>query len=210
MNKLTKTLVAFAALAAAQAFANDVPSPKPPAPAPVRPVTNITQTQVQTQEQSQTAIGTGVGIGGTSSSVASASGGHASAQGGDASNSLSLRMDAQLRDPVSTATASALAVANGTCMGSTSAGVQSVALGVSIGGTWVDKGCDTRYDTMLLVTMGLDRVARQRLCQKPEIERAMKDAGMPCQAPVERRGEAVDQPQHTDPIVRQRLGLPPL
>lgn len=201
---MKKTLIALAAIAlTTTAFANDAPPPaeRPPVPA--------VQTQINGQEQSQTAIGSGVGIGGAGGN-ASASGGRASAQGGTATNSLSLRMDAQLRDPVATAQAPALAVANGTCMGSTSAGVQSVGLGISVGGTWVDKGCDTRYDTMLLVTMGLDRVARQRLCQKPEIERAMKDAGMPCQAPVERRGEAVSQPQYTDPIVRQRMGLAPL
>lgn len=198
MNKISKTLIAIAAFAAVQAFANDAP-PDIPTPRPPNPVSppNITQIQLSAQHQ-------------MASASSSASGGHASAQGGDASNSLSLRMDAQLRDPVSTATAPALAVANGTCMGSTSAGVQSVALGVSIGGTWVDKGCDTRYDAMLLAQMGLARVATQRLCQKPEIERAMKDAGMPCQAPVETRGEPYSPPRHTDPIVRQRLGLPPL
>lgn len=206
MKTSAKNLLVLAILAAvsATAFAEAPPPQRPDIPTPVvRP---------PSQHQSQTASGVGIAFGGASSSTsaASAAGGNASAQGGDASNSLSLRMDAQLRDPVSTATAPALAVANGTCMGSTSAGVQSVALGVSIGGTWVDKGCDTRYDALLLVQMGLTNVAVKRLCQKPEIERALKDAGHPCTVPAESHGEAQILPQYTDPIVRRRMGLPPL
>lgn len=210
-----KNIISIAALVSANAFAT---GSTPPAPASTSSASQQ-QDQQQNQQQGQTANGgnaTGVGYGGNASSSAAVydaggRGGSASAQGGTASanNSLSLHMDAQLRDPVSTATAPALAVANGTCMGSTSAGAQGVSFGVSFGGTWVDQGCDARYDAILLTTMGLDKVAQARVCQKPEIAKAMADAGQYCPgapAPV-----ADAQPSSyggytgNDPIVRARM-----
>ena len=212
MSKTLSIAIVASACIATQAFATGPTGTPLPKPAP--PVF------VQGQQQGQVAVG--VGQGGNSqsasysynfneptASVGNVSGGHASATGGNATNSLSLRMEAQLRDPVATATAPALAVSNGTCMGSTSGGVQGVSFGVSVGGTWVDAGCDARYDTILLQTMGLSGVAKQRICQKPEVAKAMRDAGESCAA-TPSASAAVEQPQYTDPIIRRRLGLAPL
>ena len=129
---------------------------------------------------------------------------------------------AQERAPVSTAYAAPLTAANGTCMGSSSAGGQGAALGLSFGTTWTDTNCDIRYDAEALRAAGLIDAARARLCQKPEIKDAMAAAGTPCQDTAAQRrtaasvttrdgeGFAAAQPQYQDPIIRARLGLPPL
>ena len=131
---------------------------------------------------------------------------------------------AQDRNPVSTAYAAPLTASNGTCMGSTSGGIQGIGLGISVGSTWTDSSCDMRYDAEALRAAGLPGAAQARLCQKPEIAVAMEDAGTPC--PKSDKGvykttydsnstkssgvvnNSVET--YTDPIIRQRLGLPPL
>ncbi len=87
---------------------------------------------------------------------------------------------AQQRDPVASAWAAPLTSANGTCMGSTSAGAQGVTIGVSFGTTWTDSGCDARYDAIALQQIGERDAARARLCLKPEIAEAFKRSGHPC------------------------------
>lgn len=112
----------------------------------------------------------------------SAQGGRASAnaQGGDASNSLSLKFDAQLRNPVATASAPALAASTGACMGSSSAGAQGVALGISVGTTWTDDNCDRRYDSIRMQELGFNNAAVQLMCDKPSVREAMRKTGTPC------------------------------
>lgn len=122
------------------------------------------------------------------------------------------------RIPVATAYAAPLAASNGTCMGSTSAGVQGMSAGVSFGTTWTDNGCDARYDATALVAAGQPKAAIARLCLKPEIRQAMADAGTPCPGAQQKAaaigGGSSDAPAarvaYTDPIIRARLGLPPL
>jgi hypothetical protein len=128
---------------------------------------------------------------------------------------------AQERAPVATAYAAPLVSSNGTCMGSSSAGGQGAALGLSFGTTWTDTNCDIRYDAEALRAAGMVDAARARLCQKAEIKDAMAAAGTPCiDKGAQRRaavatGEGVGfaaapQAQYQDPIIRARLGLPPL
>lgn len=138
--------------------------------------------------------------------------------------------EAQKRNPVSTAYAAPLSAANGTCMGSTSVGAQGVAFGLSVGSTWKDESCDMRYDAEALRAAGLNLAAQARLCQKPEIAKAMEAAGTPCPgsaskaaatpAPAAPAAAKVASNQvdltpgstytGNDPIIRARLGLPPL
>lgn len=84
------------------------------------------------------------------------------------------------RIPVATAYAAPLAASNGTCMGSSSAGFQGMAVGISLGTTWNDESCDMRYDAEALRLAGMPLAAVARLCQKKEIADAMKAAGTPC------------------------------
>ena len=127
--------------------------------------------------------------------------------------------EAQRRNPVSTAYAAPLSSSNGTCMGSSSGGVQGAAVGISFGTTWTDNGCDMRYDAEALRAAGLIGAAQARLCQKPEIAQAMEAAGTPCPGNQQRSMAsagapvavvAANQAVYTDPIIRARLGLAPL
>lgn len=129
---------------------------------------------------------------------------------------------AQERNPVATAYAAPLVSTNGTCMGSSSAGGQGASIGLSFGTTWTDNNCDIRYDAEALRAAGLPDAARARLCQKAEIAKAMEAVGTPCQdLGAARRVSAilngatvatteVTPVPYQDPIIRARLGLPPL
>ena len=131
--------------------------------------------------------------------------------------------EAQKRNPVSTAYSGPLAASNGTCLGSASGGLQTVAVGVSFGTTTLDEGCDARYDAIALSQLGEHAAARARLCLKPEIAKAMEDAGVPCagakkvvaasayaQIASASNSSHETETQYRDPIIRKRLGLPPL
>lgn len=198
------------------------------------------QQQGQWQAQHQTATGgNAAATGGSGGSAHSnATGGNATggaATGGQATggnsggNTITVEGDkggtyiapAQERNPVSTAYAAPLVSSNGTCMGSSSGGGQGTAFGLSFGTTWTDNNCDIRYDAEALRAAGLPVAAQARLCQKPEIAKAMEAAGTPCsglgggrrvsaapQAPV--AVETLEKREFTDPIIRARLGLPPL
>jgi len=132
----------------------------------------------------------------------------AQATGGAAYSSVSIEAD-QRRLPVATATAPALAASTGTCMGSSSAGAQGAALGLSFGTTWTDAECDRRYDSIRLQQLGMTEAAMLLMCNKASVREAMELAGTPC--PQAKVSTAEAQPvEHTDPIVRRRLGLAPL
>lgn len=137
--------------------------------------------------QSSATGGNATGGAASASATGGASGGNTMTVQGD-----TLYAPAQERNPVSTAYAAPLTASNGTCMGSSSAGAQGAAVGVSFGTTWTDGSCDIRYDAEALRAAGLPMAARARLCQKPEIAKAMDDAGTPC--PKARAAAAISPP----------------
>jgi hypothetical protein len=115
---------------------------------------------------------------------------------GNSSASSSVHVEADKRRiPVSTATAPALTASNGTCMGSSSAGAQGAAFGLSFGSTWTDTDCDRRYDSIRLQELGMTEAAMLLMCNKPEVREAMELAGTACpdlkQKPQEVKPEAV-------------------
>lgn len=123
------------------------------------------------------------------------------------------------RIPVATAYAAGLTASNGTCMGSTSAGGQGMSFGFSVGTTWKDPGCDRRYNAQSLAAVGQPKAAVALLCQDPDIKAAMETAGTPCSqtaaeakatAQAKAETEAVAASEPLDPLVRSRIGLPPL
>jgi hypothetical protein len=124
-------------------------------------------------------------------------------------NSISVVQQAQER-AAATATAPALTSANGTCLGSASAGVQVPAFGISGGSTKLDEGCDIRYDVAMLKAGGEDKAAFERGCDKPEIRAVRKRIGTPCLADQPAASGTVQRPDLTDPSVRRREGLAPL
>lgn len=131
--------------------------------------------------------------------------------------------------PVATAYAAGLTASNGTCMGSTSAGGQGMTFGFSIGSTWKDSDCNRRYNAQALAAVGQAKAAIALLCQDKDIRKAMEDAGTvdqcsagkaAAQTPAadkvaaseidRQQAEAVARGESLDPLVRSKLGLPPL
>lgn len=128
------------------------------------------------------------------------------------SSSLSLAVEAQDRDPVNSAYAPGMAVSNGTCYGTGGLGITAAAFSISGGAPTMDEGCDARYDAASLIAVGEVESAVERLCMKPEIREARRNAGRPCLSDTPNAPGAIftevcldptGQP-YTDPLVAAR------
>ncbi|MBU9144243.1 chemotaxis protein CheA, partial [Burkholderia multivorans] len=107
-----------------------------------------------------------------------------------------------------------------TCMGSVSVGVSFPGFGATGGTTLVDQACVRRLDAREFRAMGLTDVALALLCQSDANRRAVEATGHLCPgttAPLARSNVApsaeatvADDIKYRDPLVRSRLGLPPL
>ncbi|EKS9824414.1 chemotaxis protein CheA, partial [Burkholderia cepacia] len=107
-----------------------------------------------------------------------------------------------------------------TCMGSVSVGVSFPGFGATGGTTLVDQACVRRLDAREFRAMGLTDVALALLCQSDANRRAVEATGHLCPgttAPLARSNVApsveatvADDVKYRDPIVRDRMGLPPL
>lgn len=118
----------------------------------------------------------------TGASTASASADGAGANNGNNSNNTQITYKAA-RIPVSTAYAASLTSGMDTCLGSTSGGVQTQILGLSIGGTHTDENCVLVKQTQLLLEMNQERAAcfRARAGKVGKaIDDAMNAAGAEC------------------------------
>lgn len=107
-----------------------------------------------------------------------------------------------------------------TCMGSVSVGVSFPGFGATGGTTLVDQACVRRLDAREFRAMGLTDVALALLCQSDANRRAVEATGHLCPgttAPLARSNVApaadatvADDLKYRDPLVRSRMGLPPL
>lgn len=106
-----------------------------------------------------------------------------------------------------------------TCMGSVSAGISAVGFGVTGGTTMVDEACVRRLDSREFRAMGMNDVALALLCQGDANRKAIEATGRSCpgEAPKQQATATTysvtaspSTEQYTDPIIRRRLGLPPL
>ena len=158
------------------------------------------QGQQQGQGQAQGQIANGGSASSSSGASSTSSSGGNTLTGGTQSatqanavtvNGDTVTYEAQKRDPVASAWAAPLTASNGTCMGSSSGGIQGAVIGISGASTWTDKSCDARYDAISLNSLGQSRAAIARLCQKAEIADAMQAAGTPCPSTVEKKAAAV-------------------
>lgn len=113
------------------------------------------------------------------------------------------------QNPVSSAIASGLTAANGTCMGSTSAGAQGVTIGLSVGTTWKSDECNRRYNSIRMQELGQTKAAVALMCQDASVAEAMKQAGTPCPSATSTPAstKTADAYSGTDPIVKARLGI---
>lgn len=115
-------------------------------------------------------------------SSSSVSGSSASSSSSGSGNVTSIEYQAA-KIPVNTAYAASLTSGMDTCLGSSSGGVQTQILGISLGGTHVDKNCILIKQTQLLRENDQLRAACFRMQQGKEgaaIAQAMKDAGALC------------------------------
>jgi hypothetical protein len=81
---------------------------------------------------------------------------------------------------VGTAIGPALTSSNDTCMGSTSAGVQGMSVGVSIGSTWEDHNCKMLKNSREMWNMGMRGAAIKLLCQDEDNRFALESTGIDC------------------------------
>lgn len=120
---------------------------------------------------------------------------------------------------VASAFAPALAAGFDTCMGSTSGAVSSAVIGIAMGSTYVDVGCEMRKDARELWNMGQRAAALARTCMSPLNREALELTGYECPQTANARivaknkaiaDAAIIEPQLTDPYIRARKGLAPL
>ncbi len=120
--------------------------------------------------------------------------------------------DHQLRNTPSVANA-ALTSSNDTCMGSVSVGGSGPGFGIAVGSTYKDDNCVMLKNSRELWNMGFKAAAMALMCTDSANKDALELTGFVCpQTARAQRGavQAAPSEQHTDPIVRKRLGLPPL
>lgn len=111
-----------------------------------------------------------------------------------------------------------LTSSNDTCMGSASGSVNAPGIGVSLGKTYTDANCVMLKNSRELWNMGMKAAALALMCKDADNREALELTGFECpQTTKARNGNMAvqqhaqaSQEQYTDPIVRARLGLPPL
>lgn len=120
--------------------------------------------------------------------------------------------EAQKRAPVSTAYAPTV-MPTAPCMGSTSGGISTVGLSISGGGTWIDENCQLLEQVRAVNNIGERDVAVEMLNAIPayaEAKKRLADRKSTASGVAYNATPVVVKPELTDPIVRKRLGLPPL
>lgn len=111
-----------------------------------------------------------------------------------------------------------LVSSNDTCMGSASGGINAPGFGLSLGKTYNDDNCVMLKNSRELWNMGMKGAAMALMCNDTKNKEALELTGYECpQTTRDRHGNVAlqravqpSQEQYTDPIVRARLGLPPL
>lgn len=122
--------------------------------------------------------------------------------------------DHQLRNTPSIANA-ALTSSNDTCMGSVSVGGSGPGFSIGVGSTYKDDNCVMLKNSREMWNMGFKAAAVALMCTDKANKEALELTGYVCPqtAKEQQRVSAnavAPSPQYTDPIVRQRMGLPPL
>lgn len=170
------------------------------------------QGQKQAQHQSQTSTSNG----GLSNSDAAVSG-----SGNNGSQSTNIGGNTY-REPASTAYSGNIAP-TAPCMGGTTAGLQVPNFGVSLGSTWKDQDCNLRENVRTVSQVLNDpATAAEMMCANADYAAARKREGRECtavsvnqsataqSAPQQLAQSATSKGDYSDPIIRARLGLPPL
>lgn len=97
------------------------------------------------------------------------------------------------------------------CMGTSSAGVQGLALGVSVGSSWTDQNCMLLEQVRTVATVLQDKItAEEMMCGMEQYRMARIRVGKPCSEDSKQRLHDLADKQITDPAIRYRLGLAPM
>lgn len=101
-----------------------------------------------------------------------------------------------------------LTTSNDTCMGSASGSFNIAGLGLGAGSTYVDENCKRLKNSRELWNMGMKAASLALMCNDKENQEALTLTGYEC--PQIARHSPQSTEKYTDPIVRERLGLPVL
>ncbi len=185
--------------------------------APLAPPTPYTTAQAQSQSASQSGALAGVNNNltftspsavnstSTSTSANSVTYGGTTTSNINTSGTQTLKNVPQVYAPGLTSSLSEV------CLGSASGGVAGPGFGVSLGKTVVDDGCERRLDASVMARLGMKEVAFNIMCEDPRVAKATKGTANECPSvKAEQQKTAEGQHKYTDPIIRARLGLPPL
>lgn len=185
--------------------------------------------QHQHQTQSQTANGGAGGQGGQGgaggkggTAFGGAGGAGGSATGGNATNGSVSNSDANNAsqqtnvtnvNPRQTASAANVTVMpTAVCSGVTGGGASSAVFGVSFGTSWTDANCMLLEQVRTTAVILEDQeTASEMMCAIDAYRDARARLGKPCRTKLATNtGAPAAQVEYTDPIIRARLGLPPL
>ena len=89
------------------------------------------------------------------------------------------------------------------CMGSASMGGSIAGLGISLGSTTEDRGCQLRLYARTLFALGHRRAATRILCNDPEVMRALAYEGFSCQ---EDNWQEIGEPRRHRSEARRKSG----
>lgn len=104
-----------------------------------------------------------------------------------------------------------LTSSNDTCMGSTSGSANGPGIGIGFGTTWTDANCKMLKNSRELWNMGMKGAAMTLMCNDSLNREALELSGFECpQTARDRKNTTTTAASNepTDPIVRNRMGLP--
>jgi hypothetical protein len=102
-----------------------------------------------------------------------------------------------------------LTSSNDTCMGSASVAANAPGIGIALGKTYTDDNCVMLKNSRELWNMGMKAAAMALMCTDARNREALELTGFVCPQ-SEKKSDKNAGVQYTDPVVRARLGLPPL
>ena len=150
------------------------------------------QNQGQKQGQQQSISNSGNSHNTNTNTLSTGASTSEASNNGNGSNNTEINYQ-NYRAPVNTAYAPSLTSGFDTCLGSVSGGVQTQILGLSGGGTKVDKNCVLIKQVHLLKEMGMNNAACIRAHDDADMARAMDAAGVDC--------SSYDKPKIVEKIV---------
>jgi hypothetical protein len=163
--------------------------------------------------QHQVAKGGTGGAGGKGGTGMGGTGGSATNGSVDGSQANNANMQVNTTTPRQTAQAANVTVMpTAVCSGVTGGGASSAAFGVSFGTSWTDANCMLLEQVRTTaVILGEQEVASEMMCAVEAYRDARARMGNPCKTKLQAVTAApAASVEYTDPIIRARLGLPPL